>query len=53
MVDLGLIFKAEEKLVNDIIKDIRENNFAWEVLQYIKLKSVLTRFKIGIQSVFF
>lgn len=35
MVNLELIFKAEERLVNEIIKDIRKNNFAWEVLQYI------------------
>ena len=35
MVNLELIFKSEEKLVNDVIQDIRENNFAWDVLQYV------------------
>lgn len=35
MVNLALIFKAEERLVNAIIEDIRKNNFSWEVLEYI------------------
>ena len=35
MVDLKLIFKAEEEFVNEIIKDIRNNNFSWEILEYI------------------
>ena len=38
MVNLELIFKAEERLVNEIIEDIRKNNFAWEILQYINGK---------------
>lgn len=38
MVNLELIFKAEERLVNEIIEDIRKNNFAWETLQYINGK---------------
>lgn len=35
MVNLKLIFNAEEKLVNEMIEDIRKNKFSWEVLQYI------------------
>lgn len=38
MVNLGLIFKAEEQLVNKIIADIRKNNFSWEILEYINKK---------------
>lgn len=38
MVNLELIFKAEERLVNEIIEDIKKNNFAWETLQYINGK---------------
>ena len=35
MVNLQLIFNAEEKLVNKIIEDIRKNNYSWEILEYV------------------